>query len=65
MEVAGRSPASVAFSCDAETFALLAYGRIKPEVAISNTSLTYQRDHTWAVGVLDGRLNSYFKTRNR
>ena len=48
MEVAGRSPACVSFSCDAETFALLAYGRIKPVFAISNTSLTYQGDQTWA-----------------
>ena len=48
MEVAGRSPASVTFSCDAETFALLAYGRIKPEFAISNASLAYQGVQTWA-----------------
>ncbi len=48
MEVAGDSPASVTFSCDAETFVLLAYGRIRPESAISKGYLTYQGAQEWA-----------------
>ncbi|MFB3060585.1 MAG: maleylpyruvate isomerase family mycothiol-dependent enzyme [Candidatus Binatia bacterium] len=48
MEVAGDPPTSVTFRCDAETFALVAYGRIKPQSAISKGSLTYQGDQEWA-----------------
>lgn len=42
MEVAGDSPADVTFRCDAETFVLLAYGRVKPESALAEGSLTYE-----------------------
>lgn len=44
MEVAGDVPADVTFHCDGETFALLAYGRLRPEAAISRGKLTYQGD---------------------
>ncbi|MFQ6029590.1 MAG: maleylpyruvate isomerase family mycothiol-dependent enzyme [Dehalococcoidia bacterium] len=47
MEVAGDSPANVTFRCDAETFALLAYGRISPQSAVSSGSLTYQGNQEW------------------
>ena len=42
MEVAGDAQADVTFRCDGETFALLAYGRLSSEVAISKGRLTYQ-----------------------
>jgi hypothetical protein len=42
MEVAGAVSADVTFHCDGETFALLAYGRLSPEAAISKGRLTYQ-----------------------
>jgi hypothetical protein len=41
MEVAGDVPAHVTFRCDAQTFVLLAYGRIRPASALSTGTLTY------------------------
>jgi hypothetical protein len=48
MEVAGSSPATVVFRCDAETFILIAYGRIKPAVAQADARLTYSGQEDWA-----------------
>jgi len=48
MEVAGDLPANVTFRCDAETFVLIAYGRIRPESAISKGMLTYEGEEEWA-----------------
>jgi len=47
MEVATGSPVDVTFRCDAETFSLLAYGRLSPNSAISQGSLTNQGDQEW------------------
>jgi predicted lipid carrier protein YhbT len=48
MEVAGDVPANVTFRCDAETFVLLAYGRLRPTSAYSKGMLTYEGDQEWA-----------------
>jgi hypothetical protein len=48
MEVARDAPAHVTFRCNAQTFVLLAYGRIKPASALATGTLTYQGHHTWA-----------------
>jgi uncharacterized protein (TIGR03083 family) len=48
MEVAGDVPAHVTFRCDAQTFVLLAYGRIKPASALSTGTLTYEGSQAWA-----------------
>jgi putative sterol carrier protein len=48
MEVTGEVPAHVTFRCDAETFVLLAYGRLKPASALSTGTLTYEGDQEWA-----------------
>ena len=48
MEVARDAPAQVTFRCEAQTFVLLAYGRIKPASALATGTLTYQGNHTWA-----------------
>lgn len=48
MEVAGESPANIKFRCDAQTFVLLAYGRIRPKSALSNGTLTYEGGQEWA-----------------
>ena len=48
MEVAGDAPAQVTFRCDAQTFVLLAYGRISPASALATDTLTYEGSQTWA-----------------
>lgn len=48
MEVAGNVPAQVTFRCDAQTFVLLAYGRIRPTSAFSAGALTYEGSQAWA-----------------
>jgi uncharacterized protein (TIGR03083 family) len=48
MEVAGDVPPQVTFRCDAQTFVLLAYGRIKPASALATGMLTYEGSHAWA-----------------
>ena len=48
MEVAGHIPAHVTFRCDAQTFVLLAYGRIRPASALATGTLTYEGSQTWA-----------------
>ena len=48
MEPAGFTPATVLFQCDAETFILLAYGRIKPTAVLANGRLTYSGHRDWA-----------------
>ena len=48
MEVAGDVPADVTFRCDAQTFVLLAYGRLSPASALATGTLTYEGSHAWA-----------------
>ena len=48
MEVAGDAPAHVTFRCDAQTFVLLAYGRLRPASALSTGTLTYEGSQAWA-----------------
>ena len=48
MEVAGNIPAQVTFRCDAQTFVLLAYGRLSPASALAAGMLTYEGSHAWA-----------------
>ena len=48
MEVARAVPAQVTFHCDAQTFVLLAYGRIRPASALSTGTLTYAGSQIWA-----------------
>jgi uncharacterized protein (TIGR03083 family) len=48
MEVAGAAPAAVVFRCDAETFILVAYGRIKPAAAVTRGRLKYEGRPAWA-----------------
>jgi uncharacterized protein (TIGR03083 family) len=49
MEVTDAPPATVTFRSDAETFILVAYGRIKPPAAAqANGRLTYSGDEDWA-----------------
>jgi uncharacterized protein (TIGR03083 family) len=48
MEVAGDVPANVTFRCDAQTFVLLAYGRLRPASALSTGTLTYEGEQEWA-----------------
>jgi uncharacterized protein (TIGR03083 family) len=48
MEVAGATPAQVIFQCDAQTFVLLAYGRLRPPAAFSTGTLTYEGSPAWA-----------------
>lgn len=48
MEVAGDVPAHVTFRCDAQTFVLLVYGRLRPASALSKGTLTYEGDQAWA-----------------
>ena len=44
MEPAGASPAGVTFTCDASTFALLAYGRIDHEKAVASGQISIKKD---------------------
>ncbi len=48
MEEAEGSLADVTFRCDAGTFVLLAYGRIRPESATSEGALTHEGSQEWA-----------------
>ena len=48
MEVAGDAPAQVTFQCDAQTFVLLAYGRLRPAAAFSKGTLTSEGSQAWA-----------------
>ena len=48
MEAAEGSLADVTFRCDAGTFVLLAYGRIRPETATAEGALTYGGSQEWA-----------------
>lgn len=48
MEVTREVPAQVTFRCDAQTFVLLAYGRLKPAAALSTGALTYEGHQDWA-----------------
>jgi uncharacterized protein (TIGR03083 family) len=48
MEVARAVPAQVTFHCDAQTFVLLAYGRLSPASARSTGTLTYEGSQAWA-----------------
>jgi hypothetical protein len=48
MEAAGDAPADVTFRCDAQTFVLLAYGRLRPASALSTGTLTYEGSQAWA-----------------
>jgi len=48
MEVAGAAPAQVTFRCDAQTFVLLAYGRLRPPAAFAAGTLTYEGSQAWA-----------------
>lgn len=48
MEVAGDVPAHVTFRCDAQTFVLLAYGRLRPASALATGTLTYAGSQAWA-----------------
>jgi len=48
MEVAGDVPAQVTFRCDAQTFVLLAYGRLSPASARATGMLTSEGSHAWA-----------------
>lgn len=48
MQVAASTPATVEFRCDAETFILVAYGRIKPAIALESGRLTYRGQQAWA-----------------
>lgn len=47
MEVAGEAPAQVTFHCDAQTFVLLAYGRLRPALALATGTLTYAGSQPW------------------
>ena len=48
MEVAADVPAHVTFRCDAQTFVLLAYGRLRLASAFSTGRLTYEGSQAWA-----------------
>jgi MDMPI C-terminal domain/Mycothiol maleylpyruvate isomerase N-terminal domain len=48
MEVAGAVPAQVTFHCDAQTFVLLAYGRLSPASARATGRLTSEGSQAWA-----------------
>jgi len=48
MEVAGEAPAQVCFQCDAQTFLLLAYGRLSPSSACAAGLLTATGSAPWA-----------------
>lgn len=48
MDVASSDPATVVFRCDAETFVLIGYGRVKPAAAVAAGRLTYAGDQDWA-----------------
>jgi hypothetical protein len=48
MEVAGAVPAHVTFRCEAQTFVLLAYGRLSPASACATGTLTYEGSQAWA-----------------
>ena len=48
MEVAGNVLADVTFRCEAQTFVLLAYGRLSPASAFSKSTLTYEGNQEWA-----------------
>jgi uncharacterized protein (TIGR03083 family) len=44
MEAVGNTPADVTFRCDAETFILLMYGRIRAQEAVSQGKMTFESD---------------------
>ena len=48
MEVPGEVPADVTFRCDAQTFVLLAYGRLSPASARATGLLTAEGHQAWA-----------------
>jgi hypothetical protein len=48
MEVAGEAPAQMCFQCDAQTFVLLAYGRLSPSSACAAGLLTATGSAPWA-----------------
>jgi hypothetical protein len=48
MKVAGEVPAQVTFHCDAQTFVLLAYGRLSPASARARGTLTSEGNQAWA-----------------
>jgi len=48
MEVAGHVRADVTFRCEAQTFVLLAYGRLSPVSAFAKSTLTYEGNQAWA-----------------
>lgn len=48
MEVAGDALPDVSFQCNADTFVMIAYGRITSESAMSKGSLTFEGSREWA-----------------
>ncbi len=54
MEVPGEVPADVTFRCDAQTFVLLAYGRLSPASARATGLLTAEGHQAWAEMFLRG-----------
>ena len=48
MELAEDSLPDVDFRCDSETFILIAYGRMRPESAVSKGTLTFEGSREWA-----------------
>jgi uncharacterized protein (TIGR03083 family) len=48
MEVAGKIPADVTFQCEAQTFVLVAYGRLRPDAAHTTGVLTWTGNAAWA-----------------
>ena len=49
VESAGTGKADVTFQCDAETFILVAFGRLTIDTAVAAHRLTIQGDHSLAV----------------
>ena len=48
MEVAREGAADVTFQCDAQTFVLVAYGRLRPDAAHTTGMLTFTGSAAWA-----------------
>jgi len=54
MEATGEAPAQVTFHCEAQTFVLLAYGRLSPVSARATGLLTAEGSQAWAEMFLRG-----------
>jgi uncharacterized protein (TIGR03083 family) len=54
MEVANKATADVSFTCDAETFVLMCYGRVTPASLESSGELSWSGDADWAPVFING-----------